>query len=167
MIETRTRREHRVRALVLAAGVLAGAVLVTGCSEERDAALKWPGAESNPQAVTADQFGAAWPLKPDKGKVACDTTPYSGFAITFQAPDGKIYALNNVAHDEKGYPSVDEIKGNSGKMWRLRSFGMQICSLERTRNTRSTPPATPPSSPAPDTSRPARPVSDRGGARRG
>lgn len=151
---TRTRGT-RVRALALAAGVLAGAVLVTGCSEERDAVLKWPGAESNPQAVTADQFGAAWPLKPDKGKVACNTTPYSGFAITFQAPDGKIYALNNVAHDEKGYPSVDEIKGNSGKMWRLRSFGMQICSLEHARNMRSTPPATPsqnrPSTPPADT----------------
>ncbi|MEV5237646.1 hypothetical protein AB0K89_00665 [Streptomyces cinnamoneus] len=136
-------RTPRARALITAVAGLTLTLLVTGCSQERDAVLKWPDATSNPQPVTAEQFGAAWPLKPDKGEVACNTTPYSGFAITFTAPDGKVYALNNVAHDEKGYPSADTIKGSSGKMWRLRTFGMQVCSVDRAKHVQSSSSPTP------------------------
>ncbi|MDT0459742.1 hypothetical protein RM550_29175 [Streptomyces sp. DSM 41527] len=130
----------RVRALAAITAGLSISLLVSGCSQESDAVLKWPAVTSNPQRITSDQFGAAWPVKPKEGKVGCDTTRYSGFAITFTAPDGKIYALNNVAHDEQGYPKAETIRGPSSKtMWRLRSFGMQVCSVDRAKRMQSTP----------------------------
>ncbi|UQA94470.1 hypothetical protein [Streptomyces halobius] len=121
----------RTRLLPMAGALLIGGLLISGCgASERDAVTRWPGVEHNPQAVTADQFGAAWPLKPEKGTVACLAVSNSGYAITFTTPDGKAYALNEVAEDDKGYPSAETIKNSSGKMWRLRSYGLQVCSVD-------------------------------------
>ncbi|GHE14224.1 hypothetical protein [Streptomyces alanosinicus] len=142
---TPTTRTHtgtaRAGALLATAAGLIAPLLLSGCpSQQGDALTKWPAVTSNPQHITADQLGSAWPMTAEEGDVRCDTTPYSGFAITFIAPDGRVYALNNVAHDEKGYPNADTIRKSSSKtMWRLRSFGMQLCSVYRARHMKPTP----------------------------
>ncbi|MFK8851705.1 hypothetical protein [Streptomyces sp. Ac-502] len=137
---TATPRTTR-RALAAVIAGLSVPLFISACSQqESDAVLKWPAVTSNPQHVSADQLGDAWPVKPKEGDVRCDTTSYSGFAITFTAPDGKIYALNNVAHDEMGYPKAETIQVPSSKtMWRLRAFGVQVCSVDRAKHMQSTP----------------------------
>ncbi|MEV0265446.1 hypothetical protein AB0I49_29485 [Streptomyces sp. NPDC050617] len=131
----------KLMASVSTVTALSAVLLLAGCSQERDAVTKWPPATHNPQSVNAQQLGDAWPVKPQKGTVSCVKTHYSGFAIIFTAPDGKEYALNNVAHDEQGLPSADTLKASSKTttMWRLRMFGMQVCSAERAKHMRSAP----------------------------
>ncbi|MEV0278732.1 hypothetical protein AB0I22_20430 [Streptomyces sp. NPDC050610] len=142
--ETPTTSPSRLsgpRKVAPAAAALATALLLAGCSQERDAVTKWPPATHNPQSISAHQLGDAWPITPQKGTVSCVQTRYSGFAIIFTTPDGKQYALNNVAHDEKGLPSADTLKASSKTktMWRLRTFGMQVCSVERAKHMQPTP----------------------------
>ncbi|MGW1171165.1 hypothetical protein [Streptomyces sp. NPDC002550] len=139
-LRTRTRTARAGVLLATAAGLALPLILSACSSQEGDALTKWPAATHNPQHITADQLGSAWPVKPQEGDVRCDTTPYNGFAITFTAPDGKVYALNDVAHDDKGYPSADTIRKPSSKtMWRLRSFGLQVCSVDRAKHMTRTP----------------------------
>lgn len=85
--------------------------------------------ERDPRTVTADQFGTAWPLKPPKGEIACLETPYSGYAITFTTPDGNTYTLNEVAEDE-GHPGAETTKNPTGKMWRLRTYGLRVRGVD-------------------------------------
>ncbi|WP_406507914.1 hypothetical protein [Streptomyces sp. NBC_00212] len=131
----------RTRTATTAAVGLTALLLLTGCSQERDAVVKWPPATRNPQSISADQLGDAWPIKPQRGSVSCVKTPYSGFAIIFTTPEGKAYALNNVAQDEKGLPNADTVKTSpkTTTMWRLRLFGMQVCSVDRAKQMQSTP----------------------------
>ncbi|TBO59200.1 hypothetical protein EYS09_13445 [Streptomyces kasugaensis] len=138
---TAPTRTSRAGVLIATAAGLAVPLLVSGCSaQEGDALTKWPAVTTNPQHITAGQLGSAWPVQPEEGEVRCDKTQYSGFAITFTTPEGKVYALNNVAHDEKGYPNADAIQKPSTKtLWRLRSFGMQVCSVDRAKHLQSSP----------------------------
>ncbi|MEV5989587.1 hypothetical protein AB0L85_32360 [Streptomyces sp. NPDC052051] len=140
-------RTSRAGVLLATTAALILPLALSGCSsQEGDAITKWPAATKNPQHITANQLGAAWPVTVSSGDVRCDTTPYRGFAITFTAPDGKVYALNNVAQDEQHHPSIDTIQKPSSKtMWRLRSFGTQVCSVYRAKHMNQTP--TPPKAP--------------------
>ncbi|MEU8972553.1 hypothetical protein AB0D11_25320 [Streptomyces monashensis] len=139
---TRMRaRTPRAGVLLATTAALVLPLALSGCStQEGDALTKWPDATKNPQHITVGQLGSAWPVTPSSGDVRCDTTPYSGFALTFTTPEGKVYALNDVAHDELHHPAADAIKKPSATtMWRLRSFGMQVCSVSRARHMNRTP----------------------------
>lgn len=57
----------------------------------------------------ADVPKGAWPLTVDKGTVNCEGTEGAG-VVTFEAPDGTVYAVNGTAKTQQpDLPEIEEI----------------------------------------------------------
>lgn len=81
-------------------------------------------ATSNPQPVTADDFGRAWNLNVDHGTVRCEENDKGDPVLRFTAPDGTDYALNSV-DENAGLPPISDI--TDGSIGTLRSFAFTVC----------------------------------------
>lgn len=81
-------------------------------------------ATSNPQEVTAEQFGHSWALDVDRGTVSCEKNDDGDPVLTFTSPDGTTYALNHV-EGNRDLPDVSEIA--DGSIGTLRSFAFTVC----------------------------------------
>jgi hypothetical protein len=67
---------------------------------------------NDPGLLVSSDFGDDWPLTVPYGVVHCESISAGGMAlnvVTFQAPDGTIYASNGTAKDHTNYPSVEAI----------------------------------------------------------
>jgi len=61
-------RTPRAGVLLTTTVALALPLALSGCStQEGDALTKWPAVTNNPQHITADQLGAAWPVTAASG----------------------------------------------------------------------------------------------------
>ncbi|RLP07708.1 superoxide dismutase [Propionibacterium australiense] len=83
-------------------------------------------ATSNPQEVTAEQFGHSWPFAVEHGTVGCEVNDDGDPVLTFTAPDGTRYALNSVQGNRE-LPDASEIA--SGSIGPIRSFAFSVCDV--------------------------------------
>lgn len=81
-------------------------------------------ATSNPQDVTADDFGHSWNLDVDRGSVSCEENGKGDPVLRFTAPDGTEYALNSVDENAELAPIGDIADGSIGT---LRTFAFTVC----------------------------------------
>jgi predicted small lipoprotein YifL len=81
-------------------------------------------ATSNPQEVTADDFGHSWSLNVDHGTVSCEKNGKGDPVLRFTAPDGTEYALNAVDENAELPPIGDIADGSIGT---LRTFAFTVC----------------------------------------
>lgn len=81
-------------------------------------------ATSNPQEVTADDFGHSWNLDVDHGTVSCEKNGKGDPVLRFTAPDGTEYALNSVDENSELPPIGDIADGSIGT---LRTFAFTVC----------------------------------------
>lgn len=122
---------HSRRALAAAVVAAAAALGLAGCNgllHPENYPTDGPTfeAKSNPQPVTAADFGHSWALTVDKGNVSCETNGGGDPALRFTAPDGTAYALNNVEANAKLPPITDIAKGSVGT---LLSFSFYVCDV--------------------------------------
>ncbi|KAM9862730.1 hypothetical protein ACI1US_01455 [Leucobacter sp. BZR 635] len=84
-------------------------------------------AATNPQEVTADEFGRAWNLSVDHGTIACVPNADGDPVLTFTGPDDTVYALNALAENAKN-ASISEITTSRGRgVATLLSFAFSAC----------------------------------------
>lgn len=81
-------------------------------------------ATSNPQDVTADDFGHSWNLDVDHGTVSCEKNGKGDPVLRFTAPDGTEYALNSV-DENADLPPIGDI--SDGSIGTLRTFAFTVC----------------------------------------
>lgn len=84
-------------------------------------------ATSNPQEVTAEDFGHSWSLEVDSGTVSCEKNAKGDPVLRFSAPDGTEYALNSV-DENADLPDVEEIS-KKGSIGTLRAFAFTVCEV--------------------------------------
>ncbi|MFD1718544.1 hypothetical protein ACFSE6_11910 [Georgenia deserti] len=81
-------------------------------------------ATSNPQDVSADDFGHSWNLDVDRGTVSCEKNGKGDPVLRFTAPDGTEYALNSVDENAE-LPPIGDI--SDGSIGTLRTFAFTVC----------------------------------------
>ena len=81
-------------------------------------------ATSNPQDVTADDFGHSWNLDVDHGTVSCEKNDKGDPVLRFTSPDGTEYALNSV-DENADLPPIGDI--SDGSIGTLRTFAFTVC----------------------------------------
>lgn len=81
-------------------------------------------ATSNPQDVTADDFGHSWNLDVDHGTVSCEKNDKGDPVLRFTSPDGTEYALNSV-DENADLPPIGAI--SDGSIGTLRTFAFTVC----------------------------------------
>ncbi|SPF68348.1 Prokaryotic membrane lipoprotein lipid attachment site profile [Propionibacterium ruminifibrarum] len=111
-----------------AAALLVAATSGCGALHSEDYPTDGPSrtATSNPQEVTAEQFGHSWALDVDRGTVGCERNADGDPVLTFTSPDGTRYALNRV-EGNRDLPDVSEIA--NGSIGPLRSFAFSVCDV--------------------------------------
>ena len=81
-------------------------------------------ATSNPQDVTAYDFGHSWNLDVDHGTVSCEKNDKGDPVLRFTSPDGTEYALNSV-DENADLPPIGDI--SDGSIGTLRTFAFTVC----------------------------------------
>ncbi|MDO4255345.1 MAG: hypothetical protein Q4C81_09445 [Kocuria sp.] len=81
-------------------------------------------ATSNPQEITADNFGHSWNLNVDHGTISCEKNDKGDPILRFTAPDSTEYALNSV-DENTDLPPLDDIANDS--IGTLRTFAFTVC----------------------------------------
>lgn len=120
------------RNLLAATSICLVAVVLAGCDVPKEVGAVSPPVDSNPQKVDAKTYGKDWPLSVDSGIVKCEIADKASY-VTFEAPDGRQYALNGSAESEKKLPNIDELVTPDGKrtVWTLRSLGVRVCTVTK------------------------------------
>lgn len=130
----RTTTRKTLCILVAATLAIAAATALSGCVEGVRHPEEFPtsgqpsrSATSNPQDVTASDFGHSWNLKVDHGSIACTTNKKGDPVLTFTAPDGTIYALNAV-EENNNHPDISDIA--DGSVGTLRTYAFTVCNAK-------------------------------------
>lgn len=124
-----THRNRTIRACALAGSLTLLLLGLTGCNgmqHPEDFPLDGPThtAPSNPQEVSAADFGHTWALNVDHGTVSCETNSKGDPVLRFTAPDGTDYALNSV-DENSDLPPISDI--SDGSIGTLRTFAFTVC----------------------------------------
>lgn len=118
------------RTVTTLALALTGVLALAGCGALDSGAYPADGptvtATSNPQQVTAGQFGHAWPFTVDNGEIACTINDDGNPLLSFTAPDGTAYALNAV-DGSRQLEDIAEIRDAS--IGPVRSFAFSVCDV--------------------------------------
>lgn len=125
MITTR----EAVRGYGLAGTALVLALCLVGCNgvmhpEEFPHTGPSHSATSNPQLITADDFGHSWVLDVDHGSLSCEESSTGEPTLRFTAPDGTVYAINSV-DENADLPPIEDIA--DGSIGALRTFAFTVC----------------------------------------
>lgn len=75
--------------------------------------------------VSADDYGASWPLSVDAGALGCKPVDI----VTFTTSDGEVYAVNSIAEMTTLYADIHAILASAqGDPGPLRTDGLRLCS---------------------------------------
>ena len=128
----RTRRILTALAILVTIGISA-----TGCMDgfehpeqyPADGNANRPTATSNPQHVTASEFGHTWPMTVDQGTISCTYDDQGDPVMRFTAPDGTQYAINQVA-DNKELPVLSQLQSSDDKsLGAITSYSFTVCDV--------------------------------------
>jgi len=117
------RTTIRMSAAVAAAPLALGLAGCNGMMNPEDGPTRT--ATSNPQDVTADDFGHSWNLDVDHGTVSCEKNDKGDPVLRFTSPDGTEYALNSV-DENANLPPIGDI--SDGSIGTLRTFAFTVCN---------------------------------------